>query len=145
MARIIRLIPGEWESMYPGILANRDNFDEQMYNIVFNGNTIQSALTKVYFPEVLTTADRYRIHTFSQSEMISSKSDGEGINRYIICNLTNKYLKFIYDKYYISPEPIPEVVIEDPLTKCRKTIFTHLLNMIKEQFGDLFEEYLKSI
>jgi hypothetical protein len=141
MARIIRLIPGEWESMYPGILANRDNFDEQMYNIVFNGNTTQSSLTKVYFPEVLTTADRYRIHTFSQSEMISSKSDGEGINRYIICNLTNKYLKFIYDKYYVEPEP----VIEDPLTICRKTLFTSLLNMVKEQFGDLFEDYLKSI
>lgn len=145
MARIIRLIPGEWESMYPGILANRDNFDEQMYNIVFNGNTTQSALTKVYFPENLTTADRYRIHTFSQSGMISSKSDGEGINRYIICNFTNNYLKFIYDKYYIAPEPIPTDVIEDPLTNCRKTIFTSLLNLLKEQFGDLFEEYLKSI
>ena len=38
-----------------------------------------------------------------------------------------------------------EIVIEDPLIKCRKTIFTSLLNLLKEQFGDLFEEYLKSI
>ena len=143
MARIIRLIPGEWESLYPGILSNRAKFDENMYNIIFGGGVKQFVITKVYFPEVLTTADRYRIHIFSQSGMISSKSDGEGINRYIICNFTIEYLHFIYDTYYIAPEPVD--VIEDPLTKLRKTIFTHLLNTIKEQFGDLFEEYLKSI
>ena len=143
MARIIRLIPGEWESLYPGILSNRNKFDENMYNIIFGGGVKQFVITKVYFPEELTTADRYRIHIFSQSGMISSKSDGEGINRYIICNFTIEYLHFIYDTYYIAPEP--EVVIEDPLTKLRKTIFNTHLNMIKEQFGDLFEEYLKNI
>ena len=78
--------------------------------------------------------------------MVTSKSVGEGNNRYIICDFTKKYLTFIYEKYYTEPESdSEEIVIEDAVLKCRKMIFNAQLNMIKEQFGDLFEEYIKSI
>ena len=141
MSRVIQMIPGELESMMPNIFTNKEKFDEEMYKII-NSNEIVD--TKIYFPETLTISQRHRIHTFSNAGLITSKSFGEGNSRHIVCFLTKAYIKYLVDRYYIEPEE-PVVVIEDVVAKCRKIMFEAQLKMINEQFGDLFEEYLKSI
>jgi len=143
MSRVIQMIPGEFESMMPNIFTNKENFDEEMYKII-NSNEIVD--TKIYFPEILSISQRHRIHTFSNTGLITSKSFGEGNSRHIVCFLTKAYIKYLVDRYYIEPEPVAsEIVIEDVVAKCRKMMFEAQLKMINEQFGDLFEEYLKSI
>ena len=141
MSRVIQMIPVELESMMPNIFTNKEKFDEEMYKII-NSNEIVD--TKIYFPEILTISQRHRIHTFSNAGLITSKSFGEGNSRHIVCFLTKAYIKYLVDRYYIEPEE-PVVVIEDVVAKCRKIMFEAQLKMINEQFGDLFEEYLKSI
>ena len=143
MSRVIQMIPGELESMMPNIFTNKEKFDEEMYKII-NSNEIVD--TKIYFPEILTISQRHRIHTFSSAGILTSKSFGEGNSRHIVCFLTKAYIKYLVDRYYIEPEPAAsEIVIEDVVAKCRKIMFEAQLKMINEQFGDLFEEYLKSI
>ena len=133
MAQIIKLVPGEWESIMVSALKHRDSFDKEMFEII---KGVVNQDVQIYFPETLSTADRYKIHTFSKVGLITSRSVGEGSNRQLICNMTKKYVKIMYDTYHQDPEPVPVI---------KNKVFEDLLQIILTSFPKEFEEFLKSI
>ena len=136
MSRVIQIIPGEWESIMTNVLSSRDNFDKEMFEITKGA----IADTVVYFPPGLNIDERYKIHTYSKSGLLTSYSTGKGDNRYLICNMTKDYIQILYNNYNKLPE-----IVESPEQIFKKKVFTDILQILKDSFGKEFEDYLKTI
>ena len=88
---------GEWENVQDYALDTSDKFQETMYNFLFcNPKKHFISDTVVVFPNTLDKKTRHRIHKFSKTGLIRSKSVDEGKRRVISTYMTSKYVNSIF-------------------------------------------------
>ena len=150
MARVVMLIPGEWESM-PLITNSFNDFQQEIYNIFFTNPDIKITNCKLILPSYVTIQERHRIHKYTSTGM-DAISYGEIPNRVMEISFNKNYMQKIFDKYYIKPEePEPEQVEEiendhqllkiQALNELKKAILDDLMILIDKHLNTEFLKY----
>lgn len=144
-ARVVSLIPGEWESM-PQFTNTFNDFQNCIYNIFFRNPNVDITSCKLILPNYVTIQERHRIHKFTTSGM-DAYSFGESPNRIMEIDFTKKYMQTIFDKFYIKPEeidtPLPDhqPAKMQAIQELKKAILDDVMILIDKHLSDEFLKY----
>ena len=131
-----------WSTIKEGVLNSRSHFDYEMFKLVFEEmEPVFEDDVNISFPGILTKKDRWRIHTYSEKNMVSSISEDIFGERVITCTLSKEYVKEIYNIYKITNEPEPVVDMSlRRFNEFKKSILDDIMSIVDKH---LTEEYLK--
>jgi len=100
--------------------------------------------TIISLPKEVTKAERYRIHTFTGLGLLPESYNDAYDNRIMQITITRNYIEKIFENYEF--DKVEEVHIVPPIDEpVSKTLFNKLIEFIKTNFSDYFEEYLRTI
>ena len=127
------LIAGEWELIQANVLKNRDGFDKEMFNLLHNSfDSTKYKSASIILPVYVTTSERHRLHKYTINGYIEPVSSGNGSSRSMTINLSNEYIKDIYEDYNVIVIPTTIQLSELELYKIK----------LREAFKIFTETYL---
>ena len=143
-SRIIKIDHNTWARIKQNVLKDRDSFEEAIGHLIFDNCPKQIIDTEIHFPETLTKPDRYKIHIYTQRDLIYGKSfDKSDDERYIVTYLSKRYTQYLFECGYYEVKPVEEEI--SPLDQFKNDAFNKLIKFLNENFKSEFEKYLGNI
>ena len=137
-SNVVTLTQEKWDQIADNLISEREGFDEEISKILFNNGNTEIKEYFIKFPTCLTVENRYSIHKYSRSNMLTSESSNVGANRYIVSKLSKNFVQYLFNCNYHGEDETPE-------QKYKREIFEKYMDFIQINFKDEFENYLKTL
>jgi hypothetical protein len=136
-----------WSTLKKSLLLTRSEFDFDIFGLFFSNESPVFENTRIRFPNCLTKQERWRIHTYSEKNMVISHSEDtpEG-DRILTLDLSKEYMKTIYGIYQCTlsePEEPEEPIVNLPMEafeKFKRAILDDIMTLVDKHLN---KEFLK--
>jgi len=146
MSQII-VSESEWSTIKMEMLLTRSGFDYSVFQLL--DNQLIKSNASITFPKTLTKQERWRIHTFSEKNMVVSRSEdtprqgvvGPQSDRILTTELSKEYIKHIRGVYQCTiTEPTVPIVQIEAFEKFKKAILDDIMTLVDKHLN---AEFLK--
>jgi hypothetical protein len=128
-------------------IANKITFNQYLVNVIVRHLKSYEDCQKtiITLPDVVSKAERYKIHKFTKINEIDALSydTGEG-ERIMQITLSKNYVQYLFDDYDF-PIEVEETPTEIALKSDKEILFAIMMDFIEKNLSEEFEKFLKTI
>ena len=128
-----------WYNIKSQVLLSKNDFDFELYKLVFPEYIKTPFFRNINFkfPSCLTKAERWKIHTYSEKDIITSYSVGDDTKRELTTFVDNTHIKYIWKVFNIVDEPVVRKSFED----FKRAILNDIMGIIDTHLNEEYSRY----
>ena len=135
-----------WDANKNLMLLSRNDFEYELFKILFPTYVKEQKFQQVeiIFPTCVSRQERWRIHTYSEKNMISSESTDIGENkREMVVILTKSYVEYIHNIYIssIETEETININIQQKFEIFKRSILDDIMALVDKHLNEEFYKY----